>query len=373
MKAVVGKLRYRVGYLTNSSEIGGGNRSLEVLARGLKHTQFEPVFVFSSKGPMHDLVKKLNFQVAFHNMSQPDWTRIAETMVGIFRWTRLIQKYRLDIIHANGLHNARSVILAATLLQIPVLCHIRFTTGQDTYKWIFRHLPKPRGFIYISHYMKNRMHPFIKAACPSSEYWVVHNGVNTKLFAPAFTNNDVFRIGVVANLQKIKGHEDVLEMAYLLKKKGVSFRCDFLGTDTLNENRAAFLKSIVTQRGLESYVCFKGHVANVSRHIQGLDMVLCASHEEPFGRCIIEGLACGKPVVATRVGGIPEIIESEEYGIMIPAKNPSAMVEAVEKLIQNKSLRHKMGRRARHRAQNYFSDANHVGQVVEIYKRVLNL
>lgn len=367
------KRKYRVGYLINSIEIGGGNRSLEVLTRGLENTEFDPFFVAPANGPMVDLIRNLNFSVDFHEMNQPELTRIVKTGSGFLRWIGLIRKHKLSMIHANGLYNARSIMPAAAVLGIPVVCHIRFAASKDVCTWIFKNLPKPRGFIYISRYMKDTVHPFLQSACPSSENWVVHNGVNTAVFSPEISSNSVTRIGVVANFQEVKGHEDVLEMVRLLVERGVFLQCDLLGADILNQGRETVLKDLVREKGIEKQIRFRGHVNDIAEHIKQLDILLCASHEEPFGRCVIEGMACGKPVVATRVGGIPEILIPEENGIMVPPKDPGAMADAIERLIRDTSLRQRFGQLSRQRVESYFSHAYHVRQITDIYREVLGL
>jgi alpha-maltose-1-phosphate synthase len=102
-----------------------------------------------------------------------------------------------------------------------------------------------------------------------------------------------------------------------------------------------------------------------------LDVLVCPSHVEPFGRCLIEAMACEKPVVATRVGGIPEVVDDGTTGILVPPNSPELLATAVASLLNDAELSVRMGQAGRARVENHFAADAHVAAVLEVYGEVL--
>ncbi|MBD3309036.1 glycosyltransferase [candidate division KSB3 bacterium] len=363
--------KINIGYIVNAAKIGGANRSMETLARGLRGTQFASYFAVPAPGPMIDLLRSLDLPVEVHELSQPAWTEPVQTYRHWREWGAFLDAHQLGLVHANGLHAGRSVVLAAAVRKIPLLCHIRFHITQDYCRWIFRRLPKPAGFIFISQAIQDEVGLWLSQACPAARQWIVYNGVDTQTFTPAPISNAIPRIGIIANLQPIKGHEDFLDMAALLTQAGKHVHYDIIGADVQQQGRFEALTAYADQLGLADNVHFHGHVSNVAEVAKQLDIVVCASHVEPFGRCLIEGMACGKPVVATRVGGIPEVIADRHTGLLVPAHDPRALAEAVTALLEDETMRTTMGIQGRQRVERLFSSEAHSTAMLNIYEEVL--
>lgn len=320
---------------------------------------------------MVELISSHGFPVFIQKLDQPSIRNPFKTLQLVLSWRQKLKNLEVDIVHANGIVSGRSVIIPSTSLRIPVLCHMRFPSNKQFNSWVFRWLPNPFGFIYISEYMKKMMNIDMQTSCNSSLDWVVHNGVNVNLFKPKFTNNVIFKIGVVANFQHEKGHEDLFEALRVLRLKNQIFECHLFGDDIQGHGRMDFLKHFAIKKGIIENVFFRGHVSNISEHIQQMDILVCPSHIEPFGRCIIEAMACGKAVLATNVGGIPEIVENLETGLLVPSNSPQEMAEKIEILIKDSKLRTRLGNAGRIKAESHFSQEKHVKKIIEIYNQVL--
>ena len=98
--------------------------------------------------------------------------------------------------------------------------------------------------------------------------------------------------------------------------------------------------------------------------------MLC-SRDEPFGRVLIEAMAAGKPVVATRGGGVPEIVVEGETGFMVAVADVAALARAVEKLLADPPMAQAMGRAGQQRARAYFSVRAHVEKIESLYGEIL--
>ena len=120
------------------------------------------------------------------------------------------------------------------------------------------------------------------------------------------------------------------------------------------------LRQIVEKLGLAQDVIFTGFRRDIPELLAAFDVLVLPSLEEAFGRVVIEAMACAKPVVATRGGGLPEIIRDKETGLLVPVKDPQAIAGAVLQLLADKALARQMGLSGRKRAEEMFDILTHV-------------
>jgi glycosyltransferase involved in cell wall biosynthesis len=102
-----------------------------------------------------------------------------------------------------------------------------------------------------------------------------------------------------------------------------------------------------------------------------LDILLLPSREEPFGRALIEAMSLGVPVLATNVGGPPEIIEHGREGLLVAPGEPAAWARAVRRVLESPDRGLQMGRAGRRRAEQAFSAEHHAAAMLEVYERAL--
>jgi glycosyltransferase involved in cell wall biosynthesis len=233
-------------------------------------------------------------------------------------------------------------------------------------------LPRPSICIFNSHALLAESGPLFRRACPRAELVVVHNAVDLSAFTarPPHTAGDL-RIGIVANLLPVKGHFDFLEMARRLIARGLSARFLVIGQDVLRTGFDADIRARAVALELSTHVDFTGFVRDVPSMMRTLDIAVSASHEEPFGRSVLEAMACQIPVVATRVGGVPEVVDDGVTGTLVPARDPQALADAVWALAGDAERRQRMGVAGRDRATRLFGVSAHVEQVVGLYERVV--
>jgi len=364
----------RVLYLTNSAQIGGGNRQLQVLWEGIRKHGIEPLVVCPTAGPMVELCRHIDVPVEVLQYPQPSWRCPIATIQGYRIWQQLLKRTRPDLIHANDFINARSVSLSAKHLALPLVCHVHFPAVPDSLRWMFRGLPKPWAFIYNSRATRKACEPILVQVCQGSQHFLIYNCVSTERFFPAENNSATpcpLRVGIVANLIPIKGHMDFLEMARLLTDRHVAAEYWIIGEDVQKSGFGAQLETRCTELGLRERVKFFGHRSDVFDLLRLLDVVVCASHMEPFGLCLIEAMACEVPVVGTRVDGIPEVIEADTTGFLVAPRAPKELADKVELLLADPSLRKRMGKAGRHRVQALFSQDEHVKSMMEVYESLI--
>lgn len=150
-------------------------------------------------------------------------------------------------------------------------------------------------------------------------------------------------IGIASRLDPQKGQDTALEAMAILKNKNIDVQLVVVGENTLNEmNYLEVLKRKTQELGLEDRVHFTGYRADMENIMASLDALVMPSHCETFGRVLIEAMASKTPVIATRAGGVPDIIDSDRLGLLVSPQSPAELAEAIHAIATNPELRYRL-------------------------------
>jgi glycosyltransferase involved in cell wall biosynthesis len=187
---------------------------------------------------------------------------------------------------------------------------------------------------------------------PASRLHVIPHGIDAAAEAqePTGSGDDVPTVGVASNLEHEKG-VDVLIQACALVKRPI--RVEVLGDGACRDR----LERLAAERGVD--VQFAGHVEDVRRRLSGYDIFVLPSRAENFPVAALEAMAAGLPVVATRVGGVPELVVDQETGLIVEPESPVALAEAIDSLAGERSSRRRLGDAGARRVRELF-DADHM-------------
>ena len=210
----------------------------------------------------------------------------------------------------------------------------------------------------------------------SKKIEVVPFGVDLEVFKPlevkrAFPGTSIV-IGTVKSLERKYGIDTLILAFALLKRKFEKddLKLIIVGDGPEKDN----LKRLTKDLNIEDFVTFTGFVPHkdLPGYINMMDIfVLLSRVEESFGVVVVEAMACEKPVVVSRKGGLPEVVEDGVTGFVVPAENPEAAASALETLILNKDLRSSMGKRGRERVKRLYDWKENVNRMVELYEELL--
>lgn len=324
-------------------------------------------------------------------LSKPEsWVNIPELKVlnkipGInwklvFKIRKIIKENNINLIHAHCEFSQLYAGIAGFICGIKTVATFH---RSDLSKYQPSTVNKLIKF-FASHYIAvshDRLSLLTKnLQLPNSKCSVVHGGahideipdnvsIKNARNALNITENEIVLLSI-GHLGAIKGHQDTIEALSKLTKDHPNTHLYIAGDGTPAEKK--ILLDLASTLKISQYVTFLGQVSNAPSWIEACDIFVQPSIEEAFGLVFVEAGAKAKPVIATAVGGIKEIIVSEETGILVPPANPEQLSIALATLINSKSLRIKYGESAFKRVSTSFSLTHMVNQYIKIFQRIKN-
>jgi len=203
------------------------------------------------------------------------------------------------------------------------------------------------------------------------------NGIDTNTFSPHSANGEnnrsqngrgkFIRIGIVARLDIVKDHSNLLMACYYLNKKNKNFKLFIVGDGPMRKS----LENEVEKLQLEEKVVFTGTRHDIADILNSLDIYVLSSISEGMSLTLIEAMSCCLPVVATDVGGNPEVVVNGVTGFIIPPQKPKLFTEKISILINDSILRESMGVEGRKRVIEKFSIKETARKYEDLYYKVL--
>ncbi|MHA1989071.1 MAG: glycosyltransferase [Promethearchaeota archaeon] len=285
---------------------------------------------------------------------------------------KLIKDLRPDILHT---HYASSYGLTGALAGFHP--YIISVWGSDIYSFphysIIHHsiikFSLSRADIILSTgiALKKETEKFAK-----KEILITPFGIDIKKFFPEkvksiFTEPSII-VGTIKTLEKRYGIEYLIKAFAKVKNKYAekSLKLLIVGQGTQRE----YLQSLVLELGIEDDTIFTGFVNHdeIIQYHNMLDIFVAASLEESFGVSVLEASACGKPVVVSNVGGLPEVVDQDKTGFLVDKENPELLAEAIGRLVCNPDLRGEMGRNGRQKVIDEYDWEDSVKRMISIYE-----
>ncbi|KVW97032.1 glycosyltransferase family 4 protein [Thiobacillus denitrificans] len=342
-----------VCFFTNScGDWGGASRVLYTNLWQLDTTRLDPILILPCKGPIEPELKA-------HGLRYEVWSGFTEPgspaayVRALWKAWRFFRRERVEVVHVNGSNFWRPAeLLAARLAGIPILAHYH----------VINHKPSPamrwcRAAIAVSHYTADQSGP------PALAKPVIYNPISLARFDAGHSLREELGLGpdqvVVAflgQIRDIKGVADFIAMARKIPDPNARFLIAGECRDPKKFPGSYSEQDLGDMVGDDPRIRYIGYVKAVENVYHTADIVVVPSRwQEPLGLINLEAGACRKPVVATRVGGIPEVVEDGVNGYLVEPEDVDGLTARVADLIADPSLRARMGEAGRARVEQDFT------------------
>lgn len=240
------------------------------------------------------------------------------------------------------------------------------------------------SFIIMQHIVSKRMDRVITVSqssaedamrifhVPESKVRIVHNGIDIEVFKKvdnvAKEPRSVIMVGNTEDRKK--GVIFLLKAIRMLKDDKYDLKLTIVDR---KGDHTKYAPKLVHELGLEDRVTFTGRLTTeeLVRHYSAAEIAVTASVYEGFGLPCAEAMSCGTPVIATKAGALPEVVNFGKSGMLVPAEDPPALAEAIKRLLTDKPLRQKLGEAGRKRIEEAFSWEDAAKRTLAVYKEVV--
>lgn len=336
-------------------------------------------------GPLGDLAEKHGITV------RPIKNFVSEMSLfkdlhALWQFYRLLHREKYNLIHTHNSKGGFIGRLAAKLAGGPPVIHgVHGYAFHENEPWLRRTL-----FFALEKLARNWSARIICISQPLVDIWVrrklappekirkIYSGIDISEFKNINSRQkvrkewglkpDQIAVGQVSKLWEGKGHEDIINACPLIFTEIPDLKVFFIGDGPIRGK----LEEMVYKNGLQERIIFLGHCDNIAEVTSALDIAVLASHFEGMGRVILEAMAAGLPVVATRVGGIPDLVVDQETGFLVEPHNPEQLAQFIIYLAFNPELRKQMGYAGKQRVDKRFNVNTMIEQIDQLYQEVLS-
>jgi glycosyltransferase involved in cell wall biosynthesis len=380
-----------VAILDHTASLGGGEIAILNLVRSLDPRRYRPLVLLFSNGPLRRKLEEAGIPTAIVPLDQSivntskdtlgrgTLLRLREILLSasfVWRLAGELRRRNVDLVHTNSLKSDILGGAAARLAGIPLIWHVRDRIENDylprpvvhLFRWLARWVPH--------HVIANSAATLSTLRPPATpRYHVVHDGTHRAADqTPATSRHDeLLVVGLVGRITPWKGQHVFLRAASLVHRRFPNARFQIVGSALFNEiDYERYVRRLAVSLGLSDVVEFTGFREDVPKLIAKMDLVVHASTTgEPFGQVILEGMAAGKPIIATNGGGVPEIVVDGQTGLLVPMGNVPAMAKAICRFLADPARRAEAGRRGRQRLNERFTIQFTADKVQRLYDEVL--
>jgi glycosyltransferase involved in cell wall biosynthesis len=280
-----------------------------------------------------------------------------------------------DIVHAHGFKADLYGYFALRNTHTPLVstCHTWYDNNPlVTFYGIVdrRALRHFDAVVAVSAEVKQRL---LKAGVPANKIHIIRNGIDLRPFnnvAPSLrseANPDQLIVGIAGRLAIEKGVDIFLRAAARVLTESPSTKFLIIGDGPDREK----LGSLVDQLNLRNSVTFFGRREDMPAAYASLDIMISSSRQEGLPMAILEGMASGRPLIATAVGEVPAVVINNQCGVLLPPEDPILLANAILSLLQNPAERQRLGAAARKRIEEEFSAARMTADYLRIYEQAI--
>jgi glycosyltransferase involved in cell wall biosynthesis len=366
-------MKHSVLLLARELHQGGSERQLTEVALGLDRARFEPhVGAFRPDGMRGNELRNARVPTVHFPVYS---FRSAAAVAGLWQLVRYIRHHKIQLVH--------SFDAPLTVYAMPGVRYFTSAVAVSSQRghrdlapelrpflrWTDRHLVD--GVVVNCNYLKS--HLINDEQVAEGLVHICHNGIDLQQFLPGPSNRppslpeDALVIGVVCALRPEKGLLTLVDAFARVRPLREEMKLVFVGSGSVLPD----LQARAQEAGVAADCVWEPVTADVAKRLRMFDVFVLPSLSEALSNSLMEAMACGRPVIASNVGGNPELVHDAETGLLFEPGNVGALAEALGRLINDPSLRKTLGYNGEKMIRQGFSRAASAGRMGEIYEELL--
>lgn len=350
----------KILFVINALTLGGAQTFLVDLANRCKETGNEVIIATFRDGILSSKLQELDIDVKILGESCFD-------LIAFYRLVKLLKSFKPDIVHSHLFRATAWTRLAKFFCNIKLITSIHGAESK-IYHFVEKIMqPLSDYTIFPSNYLAKWYFDSIKPIYDNS-YKVVYPGVFIKK-TRIYKQQKNIVLGSLSRLHQVKGIDTILKAAKILFDKNINFVLNIGGNG--KEKEKDRLTKLTENLGVEKICHFVYDIPDKKDYLENLSIFVAPSRSEAFGINICEAMERSLPVVSTDVGGIPEIIDNNETGILCETDNAKDLADNLEKLINNFELRKNLGNNGRKKVEELFDREIAIKEHIDLYKSMI--
>lgn len=356
-------------HIDAGKEWRGGQRQSLFLVKELNRRGYPVLFVVQPGSPLHNRAS----EAAVPTLSLK--IRSEFDMISVLRLAIIMRSKNCLLAHFHDAHSVAVGSAAASLARVPLRIISRRVDFPLKKNYLSRrkYIRNIDAVVAISEGVKKVM---VEGGLPSQRIEVVPSGIDFSPFKEASSSEylrrefsfgaDDYLVGMVAHLADHKGHKYLIRATKILKEHTSEIKVIIVGEGPLRME----LNREARDSKVEDIVFFLGFREDVPRLLSSLDLFVLSSYLEGLGSSILDAMACRLPVVATRAGGIPEVVIHGETGLLVPPRNSRALARAILKLYKNREMASRLGERGYEIVHKKHSAESMADKMIILYEKL---
>lgn len=348
--------RYRILHILGTASFAGKavNQIVEQLATSLDPNKYVLEACFLRCGEFTDRFKTLGIR-----STCVDWSGSPKSPLGAAKYAMLLRSAKYDLIHQHT--GGRFLTkMNRILTRAKILRHVHGRASEASGD-VSSVLNLPERDLTVAN------SKIVADACGDPNAVVIYPGIDVNEFRSDRSARCYLIVGTASRLEAVKGIATLIDAIAILAAKHPSIRLEIAGDGS---SRSA-LQHLAERLGVSENVSFLGWRTDINSVLQSWGIFIQPSLDEGFGVSVLEAMASGRPVIASDVGGLRELVLDGTTGFLVPSDNPTALANRIHLLLKDPVLMARMGEAGRRRAQESFSLAEMVRRTAGLYDRLL--
>jgi glycosyltransferase involved in cell wall biosynthesis len=360
--------------------VGGTEHATLRLAQALRDRNYKhTIFCPGVSAPVSAMFAQAGFEIAEYRGVEPSYRHPRDFLSASRGLKKEFRRRGIDLVHCADLLAGYYAGLGGKMARLPVLCHVRcsypnISSRDKTFLKAIDH------FAFVSKDARSTFDYHVA----DDRATIIYDGIDVHIGAEHEHSaavrsefgipSDAIIIGMIARVAPAKDFATLVRSARNVVQKFSEVRFMIVGdhsTVDLNRRHFAEVQQMISESGLSKHFVFTDHRDDVERLLSAMDIFVLSTKTEGLPLVILEAMAYGKPVVATAVGGVPELIPDEEHGFLHAPGDHEAQAAQLSLLIEDEALRRRIGENGRALVQSEFSRERFGNEVASLYSKLI--